>query len=504
MNKIITGAVGLVCLVRGGELPAVAGDERSATAGRPNVVFIMADDLGWGEVGCYGQQKIRTPNIDRLASQGMRFTRAYSGAPVSAPSRCVLMTGLNLSRAPIRGNLERGEEGQIPLPASYVTWPSLLQKGAGYALCGIGKWGLGMPDNEGSPLRHGFLHFYGYMCQRMAHTYYPAYLWSDDQKVPLKNGPHGISAYGKGSDFAKFQGSDYAPDRMMVEVGTWLDQRARDGKPFVLYLPFTEPHVSLQPPQRIVDSYPMAWDRQPYLGDKGYCPHPRPHAAYAAMITSLDEHVGQVMKWLDEHNMATNTLLIFTSDNGATHDVGGVDTGFFNSVGGLRGRKGSLHEGGMRVPFVVRWPGHTPVHTTCDETIAFPDMLPTLCDVAGVTVPAGDGVSVRSLFEGKPLPQARPPLVYDYPEYGGQQAVIDGKWKLIRKNLTKAGPDHPSPWELYDLVADPRETTDLAGVQPGEVKRLAAVFKDHFTPNSDFPMYSTKRKISKKKAIITR
>ncbi len=458
---------------------------------KPNIVFIMADDLGWGEVGCYGQKAIRTPNIDRLASQGTRFTRAYSGAPVCAPSRCVLMTGLNLSHAPIRGNKEAqaGREGQFPLAAAYETWSDLIHRKGGYATCGIGKWGLGMPDNEGSPRTHGFFHFYGYMCQRKAHTYYPQYLWNDDRKVMLNNGPDGVPGHGKGNDFARFQGSDYAPDRMMVEAKLWLDERASDDKPFFLYLPFVEPHVALQPPQRIVETYPKEWDTQPYLGEKGYAPHPRPRAAYAAMITSLDEHVGQVMVWLDEHRMTENTVVIFTSDNGATHDVGGVDTGFFDSVGGLRGLKGSLHEGGMRVPFIIRWPGHTPAGATCDEIIGFPDMLPTICDLVGVPSPDGDGVSVRSLFEGRPLAAPHPAIVNDYPEYGGQQSVIEGKWKLIRKDLQKAGPDHPTTWELYDLIADINETTDLASQYPDEVKRLAAVFKSQWSFNPDFPMY---------------
>ena len=463
-------------------------------ADRPNIVFIMADDLGWGEVGCYGQQKIRTPNIDRLATEGTRFNRAYSGAPVCAPSRCVLMTGLNLARAPIRGNQESGEEGQMALPAAYRTWAQLIQREAGYATCGIGKWGLGMPDTEGSPMRHGFFHFFGYMCQRKAHTYYPAFLWSDDRKVILDNGPKGISAYGKGTNFAMFQGKDYAPDRLVSEARQWLDQRGKDHKPFFLYLPFTEPHVALQPPKRILDSYPMEWDSAPYLGDKGYCPVERPHAAYAAMITSLDEHVGQVMQSLQANHMEQNTVVIFTSDNGATHDVGGVDTGFFNSVGGLRGLKGSLHEGGVRVPFVVRWPGQTPASARCDEIVAFSDMLPTICDLVGVRAPKGDGISLRPLFEGKPLPAPHPPIVNDFPEYGGQQSVIDGKWKLIRKDLTKAGPDHPTPWELYDLQADLKETTDLAATHPEEVMRLVAIFKANCTTNPDFPMYPAAKK----------
>jgi len=454
----------------------------------------MADDLGWGETGCYGQQKIRTPHIDRLAAQGTRFTRAYSGAPVCAPSRCVLMTGLQLSHAPIRGNKEHGEEGQLPLPAAYTTWATLVQRDAGYATCGIGKWGLGMPDNEGSPLKHGFFHFFGYMCQRKAHSYYPAYLWSDDHKVMLDNGPDGIPGHGKGNDYAKFRGKDYAPDRLVAEAKLWLEQRAADGKPFFLYLPFTEPHVALQPPQRIVETYPKEWDPVPYLGEKGYAPTPRPHAAYAAMITSLDEHVGQVMQWLDEHKMSDHTVVVFTSDNGATHDVGGVDTGFFNSVAGLRGRKGSLHEGGMRVPFIVRWPGHTPAGATNDAIVAFPDMLPTMCELLGVTAPKCDGTSLRALFEGQPLAAPHPPLTYDFPEYGGQQAVIDGKWKLIRTELRKAGPDHVPAWELYDLAADRNETEDLAGKLPDEVKRLDAIFAKQWTPNTDYPMYPPKKR----------
>ena len=471
-------------------LPLFAADVHT----RPNIVFIMADDLGWGEVGCYGQQKIRTPHIDRLAAEGTRFTRAYSGAPVCAPSRCVLMTGLNLSRAPIRGNLETGEEGQIPLPAAYRTWAQLIQQDAGYATCGIGKWGLGMPDTEGSPMRHGFFHFFGYMCQRKAHSYYPAYLWSDDKKVFLDNGPNGVSPYGKGTNFAVFQGKDYAPDHLVAEARKWLDQRAADHRPFFLYLPFTEPHVALQPPRRILDTYPRDWDRAPYLGDKGYCPVERPHAAYAAMITSLDEHVGQVMQWLKEHHMEQNTVVVFTSDNGATHDVGGVDTVFFNSVGGLRGRKGSLYEGGVRVPFIVRWPGHTPAHAKCDQIVAFPDMLPTLCDLVGVAAPQGDGISVRPFFEGKPLAVPHPPIVNDFPEYGGQQSVIDGKWKLIRTGLAKAGSSHPTPWELYDLEADPKETTDLAAAHPEQVMRLATLFEANYTPNPKFPMYPETKK----------
>jgi arylsulfatase len=451
-------------------------------------VLIVADDLGWGELGCYGQEKIRTPNLDALAAAGMRFTRAYAGAPVCAPSRCVLLTGMNLARAPIRGNKETGEEGQTPLPTSVRTWASVLQE-AGYVTGAMGKWGLGMPGTEGSPSRHGFTHFLGYYCQRKAHSYYPAYLWNDERKVSLNNGPAGVPAYGKGTNYTLFQGQDYASDRLVAEATAWLAQRAADPRPFMLYLPFIEPHVALQAPRRIVDSYPREWDPAPYLGDKGYCPVERPRAAYAALVTSLDEHVGEIMLALKRLHLETNTVVIFTSDNGATHDVGGVDTGFFNSVGGLRGRKGSLHEGGIRVPFIARWPGRTPAGRTSEEVVAFADLFPTFCELAGLPVPKGDGLSLLPLLQGRPLRSPRPPIVSDFPEYGGQQSVLDGKWKLIRKELAKAKPHQPPAWELYDLSSDPNETTDLAASHRGEVSRLEAIFEARRTANPLFPTF---------------
>ena len=350
----------------------------------PNIVFILADDLGYGELGSYGQKKIRTPNIDKLAAEGMRFTRHYSGAPVCAPARCVLMTGKHLTNAQIRGNRDArkhklGGEGQWPLDPGTVTLPAILQN-AGYSTGGFGKWGLGNAQNSGSPNKMGFDTFYGYLCQRVAHSYFPPYLNHNEKrerinlpavpghfKVPKKEGSPEV-------DFDRFQGRVYAPDRILEEAVQFL--REHNEGPFFLYLPFVEPHVAMQPPPEWVEAYPKEWDSEPYLGRKGYTPHPRPRAGYAAMISDLDEHVGTIMSELKALSLDEDTLVVFTSDNGPTHDVGGVDTEFFGSTGGLRGRKGSVFEGGLRVPMIARWKGKIREGSTCDRPCGFQDFLP--------------------------------------------------------------------------------------------------------------------------------
>ena len=472
-------------------LPALAEPAATAPAKRPNIVYILADDLGYGEVGCYGQQKIRTPHIDQLAKEGVRFTHAYTGAPVCAPSRCVLLTGRELANAAVRGNRDPNpkEEGQTPLPAGTPTLASQL-KAAGYATAAFGKWGVGSYADSGNPNTCGFDHFFGYIDQRIAHSFYPTHLWSDGEKVMLDNGPKGIPGHGKladaSADFAQFQGKDHASERVRADLKAWLAARKGKEQPFFLYLPFLEPHLALQPPQKWVDAYPAAWDTQPYLGGKGYVPHPRPHAAYAGTISYLDEHVGLVLAQLKELGMQDDTLVIFTSDNGPTHDVGGVDTLFFGSAGPLRGRKGSLHEGGIRVPFIVRWPGHTHAGTQEGAMVAAVDMMATLCEAGGAKTPATEGVSVLPLFEGKALPAARPPIAWDFPEYGGQQMIVMENWKLIRTGLQNKQ-NKITPWQLYDLAADIGETKDLAAEQPERVKAMTAEFARRRTANPLFP-----------------
>ncbi len=327
----------------------------TAEAASPNVVFIMADDLGYSELGSYGQQKIRTPNIDRLASQGMRFTRNYSGNAVCAPSRCVLMTGRHPGHAWVRSNLAVKPEGQTPIPDSDVTVAELFQQ-AGYATGAFGKWGLGPPSSQGDPLHQGFDRFFGYNCQSHAHSYYPSYLWTDKQRITLNNNPPvpGHASLPKGADpsdptsFNIFKGQDYAPDRINQQALAFL--RANKDRPFFLYYPTVIPHVALHVPDEELKPYlALGWNDPPFTRGKGYgyTPHFTPRAAYAAMITRMDRYIGRVLEELKRLGLEENTIVVFTSDNGTTHLKEEVDYDFFQSVKPLRGLKGSLYEGGV-------------------------------------------------------------------------------------------------------------------------------------------------------------
>ena len=479
------------------------GDDAPARTARPNIVYILADDLGYGEAGAYGQTKIRTPHIDRLAAGGMRFTQHYSGAPVCAPSRCVLLSGRDLAHAEIRGNKEVRPEGQHPISDELVLIPELL-KTVGYRTAAMGKWGLGPVGSSGDPNAQGFDLFFGYNCQREAHTYYPGHLWRNDEQVLLPNGEvpgHARLDEAPPADapfdeaYGAYYGEAYAPALMLAECERFLREAApaaRAGdEPFFLYLPFVEPHLAMQPPSELVDSYPDAWDEEPYLGTRGYTPHPRPRAGYAAMITDLDRHVGHVVALLDELGLAEDTLVIFSSDNGATHDVGGVDTDFFDSVGGLRGRKGSVYEGGLRVPMIAAWPGVIEAGAVTDHVSAFQDVLPTLADLAGVhegpdavPAPPTEGISFLPTLLGEPGQEQHAYLAWEFFGYGGQKAVRMGDWKAVRQRLRR---DDPGAIELYDLAADPAETTDVAADHPEVVARAEALFREARTPNPTFP-----------------
>ena len=346
---------------------ASAGDGVVAAA-KPNVVLIVADDLGSAELGCYGQKLIRTPNVDKLAAGGMKFTRFYAGNAVCAPSRCALLTGKHMGHATVRDNRAVGAEGQWPIKADDVTVAELLH-GQGYATGAMGKWGLGMWDTTGSPLKHGFDHFYGYNCQAHAHTHFPTYLYRDGKRfeLPGNNGDTGDS---------------YTQALFEKEALAFLD--ANKSKPFFLYLPFIVPHVAVQVPEDSLAEYKgKLGDDLPYdgkiNGKASYRPHPAPHAAYAAMVTRMDRSVGRIVDKVQALGLDKNTLIIFTSDNGPTHNVGGADSAFFKSAGELRGLKGSLYEGGIRVPFVASWPGKIRPGTVSDLPLYFPDILPTLC-----------------------------------------------------------------------------------------------------------------------------
>lgn len=479
-------------------LPLLFAASLSA-AEKPNIVFILADDLGYGEVGCYGQEKIKTPHLDQLAKDGMRFTQHYTGAAVCAPARCVLMTGRHLGHAEIRNNGDskngRLFPGQWPITAEAVTIAESLKE-IGYTTGGFGKWGLGPSDSTGSPIRQGFDRFYGYNCQRNAHSFYPPFLDDNEGIDPINKNPipgHKRQPQGqvKADDY---RAENYAPDRILEEALEFLDENKE--KPFFLYLPFVEPHLAMHPPHDWVNAYPKEWDKEkgPYRGQNGYLPHPRPRAGYAAMISDLDEHIGSILTRLKNHGLDDNTIVIFTSDNGPTHpsrdpkfNVGGVDTDFFNSQAGLRGYKGSLYEGGIRVPTIVRWPGKTKAGSTTAAPSYFPDWFPTLCDLAGAKKPeALDGSSLVPALKSEAFKRTKP-MLWEFHGYGLQLAVTDFPWKAIRQQARKKN----SPWELYNLKNDPNETTNLAKKHPEILNRLKEISRTDRTSNdrAKFPEY---------------
>lgn len=470
---------------------------------RLNVVFILADDLGWGEVGVYGQQKIPTPNIDRLAAQGMRFTQHYSGAPVCAPSRAVLMTGRHLGHAEIRGNLQARtrlpefDEGQYPLSAGALTIAQLFQR-AGYATGAMGKWGLGPVGSTGDPNRKGFDLFFGYNDQAVAHSYYPPHLWRNAEKVVINHTP--IPGHAKQPEgdvtMDRWIGQTYAPPLMVAEAERFIADQA--GRPFFLYLPFIEPHVAMHPPRAAVERFPAAWDDEPYRGGNNYLPHPRPRAAYAAMIADLDDHVGRVMAALDRAGVTDRTLVVFTSDNGPTHPgqqeprfhIGGADPVFFDSTRGLRGYKGSVYEGGIRVPMIARLPGRIAAGAVNDTASYFADWFPTLAEATGLTPPREldmlDGNSLWPVLTGQQAAlTTRRPMVWVYPEYGGQVAVRLGAFKVVRQGLRTSS---PGPWQVYDLSTDSAEAHDIAAGRPELIREAEAVLRREVSANDVFPL----------------
>ncbi len=450
-----------------------------AAAPKPNIVFILADDLGYGDLGCYGQTKIRTPNLDRLAAEGMRFTNFYAGCSVCAPSRCTLLTGKHLGHATVRDNMQRGPglEGQHPMEPGTVTVAQLLKK-AGYATAIVGKWGLGMPEDQSSPLDFGFDHHYGYLCQGMAHTHYPPYLWRDNQQEPLAGNPPYF--YGKPGTIAAL-GNIFAHDLLTEDALRWV-RAHRDG-PFFLYLAFTIPHLSLQVPDDSLAAYRGRWPETPMTTSKHYANHDTPRAAYAAMITRMDRDIGRLMALLKELGLDDDTLVCFASDNGAVFALAGTDPEFFRSNGELRGYKQDLYEGGIRTPLVARWPGKIPAGVTSPFVGAFYDLMPTFCELAGTRAPHDtDGLSIVPTLLDRPGQKPHEFLYWEYHSGGGAQAVRFGNWKAIRNNVTRSPDTTP---ELYDLAADPGEKTNIAGRQPELAAKAAAYMKAAHSPSRE-------------------
>ncbi|MEQ6117887.1 arylsulfatase [Reichenbachiella sp. MALMAid0571] len=469
---------------------------------KPNIIYILADDLGYAELGSFGQELIETPNLDALAASGMRFTQHYSGAPVCAPSRCVLLTGQHTGHAYIRGNdewAERGEvwnfakavedpnlEGQRPIPDSIPTIGNMLQK-VGYKTAIVGKWGLGAPLTDGIPNNRGFDFFYGYNCQRQAHTLYPKHLWKNKEKVWLDNelivpgtkldsaaDPYDLSSY------AKFFQKDYAPKLMQDEVLGFIDQNKDN--PFFIYYATPLTHAPLQIPQRYIDKYVKKFgDEEPYLGKKGYFPNRYPRAAYAAMVSYLDDQVGEIVQRLKDIGQYDNTLIIFTSDNGPTYN-GGTDSPFFDSAKPFKSEygwaKGFTHEGGVRIPMIASWKGKIAPGSSSDLISAFWDVLPTLAEVAGTDAPENiDGISFLPELLGQEDQKQHEFLYWEFPSYEGQQAVRMGDWKGIRNRIFKRNMEI----ELYNLKSDPREQNDVAVQNPEIVKSIAELMKQEHT-----------------------
>ncbi|MGI9552922.1 MAG: arylsulfatase [Aurantibacter sp.] len=468
---------------------------------KPNIIYILADDLGYGEVGVYGQEKIETPNIDALANSGMLFTQHYTSAPVCAPARHMLLTGKHAGHAYIRSNSEWGErgdvwnyvamakdstlEGQGPMPESTITMADRLKE-AGYATGMVGKWGLGAPQTQSIPNEMGFDFFYGFNCQRQAHTYYPLHLYKNRNRVHLANDTIAPNTpFPEGADpkdpksYTDFSLTDYAPDLMFKEMTDFVDQHK--GRPFFMYWATPIPHVALQAPQRWVDYYVRKFgDEEPYLSGENnrYFSHKNPHAAYAAMVSYLDENIGKLVQQLKDEGIYENTLIVFTSDNGPSY-AGGADPEYFESAkpfDGEYGRgKGFLYEGGIRVPMIAAWPAKIKPKTTSDHISAHYDMLATFADIAGYEVPEdNDGISLLPTLLSEEGQQEHEFLYWEFPSYGGQVALRMGDWKVVRQNLLS---DDAPTLELYDLKNDPTEKTNIAAAHPEILKKAAGIFK---------------------------
>lgn len=434
---------------------------QSMAADKPNIIYILLDDAGYGDLSCYGQSHFSTPNMDRLAAEGMRFTQHYSGSTVCAPTRCSLMTGVHTGHAYVRGNREVKPEGQSPMPAEIVTIPRLLQQ-AGYATGAFGKWGLGAPGSTSDPAEHFDL-FFGYNCQREAHTYYPLHLWRNKQKIPMDGRTHS-------ADVIYSQALEFIRDH-------------RD-QPFFVFLPVTIPHAAMHATEEYMQRFrPQFPQFEDTIGKYANTETRNPVAAFAAMMTQLDDQVGQLLQLLKELELDDNTLVMLSSDNGP-HQEGGHQPDFFDSNGPLQGHKRDLYEGGIRCPLIARWPGTVPAGTQSDLVSAHWDMLPTFCELAGQPLPpdlAIDGLSMVAELTGKSDQQAQHEYLYwEFYERGGKRAARFGDWKAVQLNVNK---DANAPIEIYHLPSDVGEQNNVAEDRPDQVDMAKAIFAEAHTPS---------------------
>jgi len=468
-------SVHLILLLLLAHLPGAAQQKNAVAGSRPNIILIIADDLGYGDLSCYGQKKFSTPNLDKLAAEGMRFTQFYSGSTVCAPARATLMTGLHTGHSPIRGNRSMEPEGQFPLPDTTVTIAAWLKK-MGYTTGAFGKWGMGPPASAGEPLNQGFDQFYGYLCQARAHNYYPPYVWNNREKEFFPSNEEGAGIY--------------SADTIHRKAMQFLEQQ-KAGQPFFLFLPYTIPHGDVMTPH---DSVYEQYKKQ--FGEDAVPPppaekrrhkvfEPYPHAGFAAMVTRLDRFVGEVVAQVKKMGLAENTLIVFTSDNGPHRENGG-DPEFFDGNGIYKGIKRDLYEGGIRVPCIAWWPGTIKKQQVNTDPLILYDLFPTLQELAGIPVSTHiDGISLVPALTGKQQP-AHPYLYWEFHEQGGKQAVLlQGKWKGIRLNVSR---EENPPIELYNLEADPAEENNIAGKHPEIVQQIASIMETAHIPDRNWPL----------------
>ncbi len=442
----------------------------------PDIVYILADDLGYGDLGCYGQQKFSTPNIDRLAREGMLFTQHYTGCTVSAPSRSSLMTGLHTGHTPVRGNKGWEPEGNWPLPAGTFTVAKMLQS-RGYVTGAFGKWGLGYIESEGDPELQGFDEFYGYNCQSLAHNYYPDHLWHNHEKIVLHE-----------NDSSK--SGAYSADLIHKAALDFLE--ANKSRQFFLFYPTTIPHAELFAKEEYLKMFRGKFDpEKSFAGvDSGpsfrlgpYGSQPEAHAAFASMVSELDDYVGEILAKLKQLGLEKNTIVIFASDNGP-HLEGGADPDYFNSNGDLKGYKRDVYEGGIRTPMLVRWPGKVKEGSKIDHISAFWDIMPTFAEITGAKIPETiDGISFLPALLGKKQKQ-HDYLYWEFHEQGGKMAVRMGNWKAVKLNIDKT-PQNPT--ELYNLLTDVGETNDVASSNPEIVNKMEMIMKQAHTKSDVFP-----------------
>lgn len=455
----------------------LAFQQEEGGTSKPNIIYILADDLGYGDLGVCGQQKFKTPNIDKLASEGMLFTQHYSGSTVCAPSRSALMTGMHTGHTVVRGNKEMLPEGQYPIPDDTYTLAEALKK-VGYTTGAFGKWGLGFPGSEGDPMNQGFDTFYGYNCQRLGHNYYPYHLWSNNDSIVLSENAGGEQGV-------------YAPDLIHQETLKFID-RNKEG-PFFLYVPSIIPHAELAAPEAYMAKHRGAYPPEAaYIGvDEGkefnwgpYRSQAETHAAFAAMIDLLDSQVGEIMKKVEDLGIADNSIIVFTSDNGP-HEEGGADPEYFDSNGALKGVKRDLYEGGIRVPMIVKWREKIKPGSKTDHISAFWDVMPTFSEIAGVESPKNsDGISFLPTLLGKDEMQKEHEYLYwEFHERGGRQAVRKGKWKAVKYNVFDP-PD--AALELYNLEEDIGEESNVAQNHPEMIKEMEKIMETARTPSDVF------------------